>query len=357
MPETSFPIGKRLLLLAFLFFLALTIFSLQVVTYFGLAPVKEVVLEVTKPKQVSAVPKTGYPVLNSIPVLEKPETKPLIPQAIQPAVGSSLPEVDPVEEPPSTKDPFPQQIPAGNGIPGVLRSVPCSSKKVALTFDDGPFQDLSPAYLKVLQEHEVRATFFPIGRHIRRALGMVSLIAQHGHEIGNHTFNHFNLTRISLESAEQELLMTAELIEQEVGYKTRFFRPPGGNLNQALVKMASDMGMQTVLWNIDPQDWGPVKKPEQLVEHILARVQPGSIVLLHEGKPQTLAALPPLITELKERGWQFVTLSELCAGNEAPQLPAQQPAQSSDPPSTGAPLPAQNVPFDTPPFAVSPPRI
>lgn len=337
MPETPFPTGKRLLLLAFLFLLAAAFFLLQVVACFGLTPVKEVV------SGAGAFPEANSPAPEKAP--EKREQNPG-PRAAEPAPAFPLPGAAPLQEPPPLAGSLPRQTPAaGSEIPGVLRSVPYAAKKVALTFDDGPFLNFTPAYLKVLQEQEVHATFFLVGRHIQRAPGLVGLIAQQGHEIGNHTFSHRNLSQVPLESARQDLLMTAKLIEQEGGPQVKFFRPPGGNLNPALVKMIREMGMEIALWNIDPKDWSRQATPTQIVNHILTRLQPGSIVLLHEGRPQTLAALPLLIKELKQRGWQLATLSELRAEHAAPP-PKEQPEPSSG--TSGAPLPVTGQPANPP---------
>ncbi len=358
MSENFFPNRKRLLLLGFLCLLALVFFLLQTVAYFGFVPLKEAVLRAGALREVSALPATGSLAPDYVSKKGKPTTS--VPPVLIPNFKFSLLGENPVQEPPVPQDRIRRQTPPMESeISGVKRSFPCSTKKVALTFDDGPFLDLTPSYLKVLQEQGIHATFFLIGRHVQRTPGMVGLIVQQGHEIGNHAFSHGDLTQISLDTAKQELLMTAELLEQEAKGKINFFRPPGGKLNPALVEMVKDMGLQTVLWSIDPKDWQSKKTSNQLVNHILARVQPGSIVLLHEGKPHTLAALPLLIKELKQRGWQLVTLSELCKENEASQLP-EQPDQSSEPFSVPYPLlepseqPAQ--PSESSPLQQSVPR-
>lgn len=204
-------------------------------------------------------------------------------------------------------------LPAGP-LPGdVLRSVPAAGKCIALTFDDGP-TPLTQEYLKALREAGVHSTFFILGCQVKRYPGLVAKIAADGHEIANHSYSHSNYKRLTLTQAEQDLIYDNSLIAGEVPVRISYFRPPGGNINAAEVRMAEQHGLRTVLWSIDPRDWEPGSTPGRIVSKVLTGLKPGAIVVLHDGKKQTLAALPVLIRRLKEEGWQLVTVSQLLAG-------------------------------------------
>ncbi len=301
---------NRLLLLVTLFSLAIIMFSLQVFIYYGFDMVKAAILNHVRPVQFVRQVSANLPSnisgngLNQVGgrnhITERPGPKP-------------APEPDP--EPKPKPDVRAAQEVTGP-VPGVIHSIPGAGRKIALTFDDGP-SPLTPEYLKVFSEQGVRATFFILGNNIRRYPGMLTLIAKEGHEIGDHSFSHRNLKLLPVDAAEQDILSASNLIEQEIHQKVRFFRPPGGNVSLALVKTIETLGMKTVLWSIDPKDWKPGTTSAQIVNRVLTHLRSGSIVVMHEGKQQTLGALPVLIQELKKRGWQLVTVSELLSDGQA----------------------------------------
>jgi len=243
------------------------------------------------------------------------ETVPLVsaeqPVAVQPTVpaAASSEAVHPVEQQPAALEvvPAPKQQPPGS----VIRGVPEAGKRLALTFDDGPSPQYTPAYLEVLREHGVRATFFMVGRQVKSSPELAAMIAADGHDIGNHTFDHPNLRRVSNDTIQQQIQGTNDLLEQATGQQIRYFRPPGGNTNQNVTDIAAGKGLRVIMWNIDPRDWERGKTSDQIVNHILNNLQPGGIVVMHERKPQTLAALPVLINRLREQGWELVTVTEL----------------------------------------------
>ncbi len=212
---------------------------------------------------------------------------------------------------PSTSGPArPEVLPAGSQ-PREWKGPVGPGKILALTFDDGPSPGLTQEYLDALDREGVRATFFLIGRHLERNPGLAALIAARGHEVGNHTFWHRDVRFLPEAAVRREIEATSLLIARETGAKVRFFRPPGGRTSARLERLAGEAGLATVLWDVDPGDWRRGATAGEIVRKVLAGVRPGAIVLLHEGREQTLAALPLLLRELKERGWQCVTLSEL----------------------------------------------
>lgn len=208
----------------------------------------------------------------------------------------------------------------------ILRSVPAAGKKVALTFDDGPSAGYTEDYLRVLRENNVKATFFMIGRHIQNNANLAALIAGEGHEIGNHTYDHPNLKRQDKDSIRQQLSRTSDLLNQQVQQEITLVRPPGGNYGPELEAVAAEMNMRIVLWSIDPRDWEKNKTHEEIIANVESNIGPGSIILLHEGKPETLKALPILLNDLRQDGWEFVTVSELVG---------DRPVSTTDRPSKG----------------------
>ncbi len=196
--------------------------------------------------------------------------------------------------------------------PPVLRSVPNAGKRMALTFDDGPFELWTEAYLKLLEHLEVKATFFLTGVNARTFPDLARRIVDNGHEVGNHSYLHGRYTLMTQADRQKDLALSTEYIFRATGFYPTLFRPPYGEYNETVIKDAWELGQRTVMWSIDPKDW---EKTEAgyLVQHILDRASNGAIVVLHEGKQETLLALSELVTGLRKMGYELVTLSELLA--------------------------------------------
>jgi peptidoglycan/xylan/chitin deacetylase (PgdA/CDA1 family) len=183
--------------------------------------------------------------------------------------------------------------------------------EVAIGFDDGPAPD-TPAFVRMLERLHVRATFFMIGRQLTpeyRELLLREL--RDGDVLGDHTFSHPDLTRSH--EVRAQLLRTIDAIRALSDYTPCIFRPPYGAYDPAVVRIARSLGLSTVLWNVDPADWS---RPgtRAIVQRVLAQVQPGSIIISHDGggpRGQTLAAYPPIIRGLRARGYRVVTITEL----------------------------------------------
>lgn len=185
-------------------------------------------------------------------------------------------------------------------------SKPC----IALTFDDGPHQVFTEAILKVLEQEGARATFFVVGKQVKIFPELLQEIARSGNEIGNHTYNHYNLTTLDDEQVNYEIKTNEELIHSITGLTPRFFRPPGGHYNYNVVEVAKENGEDMALWSIHTND---TDRPtsEYICRRVLRNVEDRSVILLHSGVQQTLDALPLLVRELKKKGFRLVTLSEL----------------------------------------------
>jgi peptidoglycan-N-acetylglucosamine deacetylase len=206
-------------------------------------------------------------------------------------------------------------------------------KKIALTFDDGPDDKYTAPILDVLTKMDVPATFFVLGRKGELYPELLRRIYKEGHEIGLHTFTHPNISRISPRQLQREMAASQRLIESVVGHDTLLFRPPYGedtdpSTTEEIMSLGvvNDLGYWTVGMHIDPDDW---RSPpaETIVSRVVEQVAEGlgSIVLLHDSggdRSQTVAALPEIINQLRERNYKFVTVSELMGSSRDEVMPA-----------------------------------
>ena len=239
----------------------------------------------------------------------------------RPQSGSRTVEVDPatgfIKSEQITSSPSSYVIERTGDRPGLL----------ALTFDDGPDPEWTPAILDVLKRENVPATFFIIGKNGQAYPDLVRRIVNDGHEIGNHTFTHPNLGEIPLSLTELELNATQRLIESVVGRSTVLFRPPYFGDAEAdkpqevePAILAQKLGYIMVGVRIDPNDWQLPVSADQIVSRTIDRAMDnnpetrGEVVLLHDSggdRSATIEALPRLIRELKARGFRFVPVSDL----------------------------------------------
>jgi len=216
-----------------------------------------------------------------------------------------------------------------------------SQKKVAITFDDGPDPTWTPKILDVLKEKNVKATFFLIGLEVEKYPGIAKRIYQEGHEIGNHTFTHPDISNISKRYFEVELNLTERLFEGKLGVKPVLFRPPYSidqepdTADQVRpLELSQDMGFITVGDKIDPNDWhdNPRRSADDIVADVLANLPPcqpanlscGNIILLHDGggnRSQTVKALGMMIDGLRARGYEIVPVSNLLGKTRAEVMP------------------------------------
>lgn len=194
----------------------------------------------------------------------------------------------------------------GGGSAGTVRHGPRDRDVVALTFDDGP-SAYTEAFLGVLREKDVHATFFEVGQEIPGRAGVMRRILGDGHEIGNHTTHH------GFYPGYWDMAATNASIRTATHFEPCLFRPPGGAINAAVVAAAGVAEMKTVLWDVDPSDWSNPGSAA-VYSRVVGAVRPGSIVVMHDGggnRSGTLAALPRIIDTLRRRGYRFATVSEL----------------------------------------------
>jgi len=194
---------------------------------------------------------------------------------------------------------------------------------IALTFDDGPDQKLTPKLLDLLAAHHIKATFFVIGQNVAEHPEITARAAREGHEIGNHSWSHPAFAKTSDDGVRRELRKTDDAIRAAIGASPTLLRPPYGSITNRQKKwIADEFGYKIVLWDVDPLDW---KRPGPAVvrDRILRNTRAGSIVLSHDIHPGTIEAMPETIEQLEGKGFKFVTVSELIsmAVPETPKPP------------------------------------
>lgn len=178
-----------------------------------------------------------------------------------------------------------------------------SRPEVLLTFDDGPHPEYTLKLLNILDKHQVKATFFVIGKMVEKRPDLVRAIAERGHTLGNHSFTHRNLSRLSAKDIQQDLLMCHEAVETVTGGKVQMnvFRPPGGQYNKTVADVALSLGYTMILWTDDPGDYA--NPGDTVVEtRTVDRLENGAVILLHDGSEDTLRVLDAILTRVKEDG-------------------------------------------------------
>lgn len=210
--------------------------------------------------------------------------------------------------------------------------------KMAITFDDGPDPEWTPAILDILKARGVKATFFVIGSEAEHHPDLIRRITAEGHEIGNHSFTHPNLAIKPASLVRLELNATERLIESLAGKSTLLFRPPYNADSHPTdaaelgpIEVADSLGYLTVLENVDPRDWQR-PDPAGLLKRVRAAMGQGNILLLHDGggdRSSTVAALPAILDYLQERGTEVTTIAGLLGVDEAAVMPPLPPGRDS----------------------------
>ena len=199
---------------------------------------------------------------------------------------------------------------------------------IALTFDDGPYPVTTPLLLQTLHDLRVPATFFLIGRDAEQFPDLARAIRAGGHEIADHTLTHPDLDRLSNAAVAGELRDGAAMLARIAPdpAERKLFRPPHGRYTVATLRTAQAAGYATILWSDDPGDWRSVGA-DVLRDHVLQRATAPEILLLHSGRPATVAALPALVAAFRRAGYTFVTVGRLLRDASADQLnrPAKLP--------------------------------
>lgn len=213
------------------------------------------------------------------------------------------------------------QPPTGNATADELKKKDAyfigdtSEKVIYLTFDAGYENGYTGKILDALKKHNVKATFFLVGNYIKTSPELVKRMLEEGHTVGNHTYNHPDMSKIAtMEAFQKEITDLEKLFEETTGQKmTKFYRPPQGKYSEANLEMAKELGYKTFFWSLAYVDWYVDKQPtkEQAFDKLLKRIHPGAIVLLHSTSKTNGEILDELLTKWEEMGYTFKTLNDL----------------------------------------------
>jgi peptidoglycan/xylan/chitin deacetylase (PgdA/CDA1 family) len=199
---------------------------------------------------------------------------------------------------------------------------------IALTFDDGPSAKLTPKLLDLLAAHHIKVTFFLIGENAAEHPDIVAREVREGHEVGNHSWSHPNLGKMSDDGIRSQLHRTDEAIRNAAGVAPTLLRPPYGSMSPRQKKWVNqELGYKIVLWDMDPLDWRR-PGPNVVCNRIVKNTRAGSIVLAHDIHPGTIEAMPCVLSQLEAKGFKFVTVSELIA-MKTPVPPKPSPSPKS----------------------------
>jgi peptidoglycan/xylan/chitin deacetylase (PgdA/CDA1 family) len=177
--------------------------------------------------------------------------------------------------------------------------------EILLTFDDGPHPVHTPMILDVLKNHDVKAVFFVIGKHVKEYPDILKRISNEGHLTGNHTFDHHALFSLGNEQyVRKQLEDTEKIIAQAEVQNTGLFRPPVGYTNPIIARVATKLGLRVLGWNFRSYDT-IFKDPDRLLKRLLRHTKKGGVVLLHDNLPQTVSMLDKYLSESKLQGYQF----------------------------------------------------
>ena len=186
-------------------------------------------------------------------------------------------------------------------------AVDTEAPMIALTFDDGPNPEYTKRILDVLNANYSHATFFVVGTNAEKYPDTLKAILSSGSEIGNHSYNHANLTTVGAEKVETEIGEVNRAVKKATGENTTVIRPPYGAYDDNLLNQLKE---PVVLWDLDTEDWDS-RNAQIIVDKVLADVKDGDIVLMHDIYESTAEAMEILVPKLKELGYQIVTVSEM----------------------------------------------
>jgi peptidoglycan-N-acetylglucosamine deacetylase len=219
------------------------------------------------------------------------------------AAASAIPNAP---EPPSValkpQSPLPAKV-------EFIRSGPTQGNRVALTFDDGPTPGVTDRILDELKQRKLQATFFMIGQRIAAAPDLARRVLAEGHEVGNHTFTHPDLTKIPDRQADAEIQQTQDVMREIMNHRPLWFRPPYLAFRQNQAAMAESRGMRIAFCSVDSRDWAQPGEAE-IVQKISAEASAGAILLCHDMHPQTANCTGQILDGLLERDFSFSTLTE-----------------------------------------------
>ena len=183
---------------------------------------------------------------------------------------------------------------------------------VALTIDDGPTPMIAPLMLDILDEKNVKATFFVVGQVVEHFPALTQMIARRGHELANHAYSNRRISQLPDDEAWAEIASCDRIVREVTGVQMRWFRPPGGRCSPGGLRAMASLGYAGAFWSQNTGDWTQLP-PEQIVRNATHGLQPGDVILMHQGDMWSVEALPQIIDRIREMGLEPTTLSAVAA--------------------------------------------
>ena len=213
---------------------------------------------------------------------------------------------------------YQSMAPTGQWYGRTFTGLARGSRQIALTYDDGPNDPHTLQLLEVLARHGVRATFFLIGQYVRQRPDIVREIVRAGHVVGNHTFTHPLLILKSEAEIRRELSQCRSALQDAVGEHSNLFRPPFGGRRPAALRIARELGLEPVMWNVTGYDWN-APRAEIIESKVTKQIRGGDVILLHDGghrqmgadRSQTVIATDHLLARHKSEGFEFLTIPQM----------------------------------------------
>lgn len=184
-------------------------------------------------------------------------------------------------------------------------------KKIALTFDDGPHPTYTKQILAILKEHQIKATFYMVGKQVNRFPEIAQLVQRNGHEIGNHSYHHIDYSKIKLNQILTDIYDSQMIFYEVLNIFPETFRPPYGRIKTKHKHYIKRFFDKIVLWDIDTRDWDVHTTPNQIINDVTNKLSKNSIILMHDTNRNVLNSLPKLIRMAKKQGYKFVRVSDL----------------------------------------------
>jgi peptidoglycan/xylan/chitin deacetylase (PgdA/CDA1 family) len=215
---------------------------------------------------------------------------------------------------------YQSMAPTGQWYGKTFTGLPPISRHLSLTYDDGPNDPHTLRLLEVLDKHSVHVTFFLIGRYVHQRPDLVREIVDAGHTVGNHTFTHPLLTLKSEAEIKHELTQCQAALQDAIGKPATLFRPPFGGRRPAVLRIARELGLQPIMWNVTGYDWNAPSAA--VIEHkVTTQIRGGNVILLHDGshkqmgadRSQTVLTTDRLIARYKDKMFEFVTIPQMMA--------------------------------------------
>lgn len=191
-----------------------------------------------------------------------------------------------------------------------IYSVNRNDNKISISFDCAYGAEYTQGILDVLKEYDVKCTFFVVDFWAKKYPDVLKKIVSEGHEVGTHSTTHPKMSKLSSEQISSELTTSIKTITDITGQKVELFRAPFGDYDNEVIETASNMGLYTIQWDVDSIDWKDISA-KKITDRVVSKTKSGSIILCHNNGLHTLEALPYVLSNLKEKGYEFVKISQL----------------------------------------------